>query len=284
MASGSKRRNAQAEQSYATNQRVVDAQLQPSQGETDLGKSSHDVMNYKGDYAGLPGLAMPTFYSRLKGEQAQQNRGAATFGAQNADPNLLAGLNANEEANASQMDALAFQDAVGTRQNQARQDAATSAGLQGSRLGTLGSQTAGTSANAQSLAAQPGFWTQFLFQTMQNASQIAAASAGKPPSDRRLKTDIQSLTNALEKLETINGVSFKWNEDSIPYGHFPEQPDIGVIAQDVERVFPELISTGISGHKTVNYNGLVGVLFAAVKELSAKVKEMEKLKARSAEA
>lgn len=178
MASGSGRRNDQANQTYAMNQRVVDAQMQPSEGESALNRDAMSVMNYQGDYAGLPGLVMPTFYNKLKGEQAQQNRGSATFGAQNADPNLLAGLNANQEANASQMDALAFQDSVSTRQNQARGQAATAAGLQGARLGTLGNQTSQTSTNAQSLAAQPGFWQRFLFQAMSNAQSAAAAGGG----------------------------------------------------------------------------------------------------------
>lgn len=180
MASGSKRRNEQAQQATATNQQVVNAQLQPSYGETALNKDAQSVLDYKGDYAGLPGLVMPTFYSKLKGEQAQQNRGAATFGANNADPNLLAGLNATEEANAGQMDALAFQDAVSSRQNQARGEATTGAGLQGARLGTLGSQTNANAMQSNQLAAQPGFWQNFLFQAMHNASNIAAAAAGNP--------------------------------------------------------------------------------------------------------
>lgn len=175
MASGSKRREAQAQQANATNQKVVDAQLQPSYGETALSKDAQSVLDYKGDYAGLPGLVMPTFYSKLKSEQAQQNRGAATFGAQNADPNLLAGLNATEEGNAGQLDALAFQDAVSTRQNQARGEAATSAGLQGARLGTLGGQTSTTANQANNAVNAPGFWQRLLFQAMSNANQAAQA-------------------------------------------------------------------------------------------------------------
>lgn len=178
MASGANRRNKQAKQANATNQQVVNAQLQPSQGETDLGNDSHSVMSYKGDYAGLPGLVMPTFYSKLKGEQAQQNRGTATFGANNADPNLLAGLNATEEANAGQMDSLAFQDAVSTRQNQARGEAATSAGLQGARLGTLGGQTNSMAQQSNQLAAQPGVWNQILMEMIRNSKQAASAGAG----------------------------------------------------------------------------------------------------------
>lgn len=177
MASGQNRREEQARQANATNQQVVNAQLQPSAGETALGKDASSVMDYKGDYAGLPGLIMPTFYSKLKSEQAQQNRGAATFGANNANPNLLAGLNAQEEGNASQMDALAFQDAVSTRENQARGEAATAAGLQGARLGTLGGQTNSMAQFTQQQNNQPGIWQRLLFQMLSNAQSAAKAGA-----------------------------------------------------------------------------------------------------------
>lgn len=178
MASGSKRRQAEHDQASATNRQVVAAQMQPSAGEKALSDDAMSVMNYKGDYAGLPGLIMPTFYNKLKGEQAQQNRGAATFGAQNADPNLLAGLNANEEANASQLDAVAFQDAVGSRKAEARQGAGQSAALQGARLGTLGGQTNSYAQSTGQLAAQPGFWQQFLFQAMNNMQRTASMGMG----------------------------------------------------------------------------------------------------------
>lgn len=178
MASGSNRRNQAAADAAATNKQVVAAQLQPSYGESALSNDAKSVLDYKGDNAGLPGLIMPTFYSKLKGEQAQQNRGAATFGKQNADPNLLAGLNSQEEANAGQMDALAFQDAVGTRQNQAREEAAQSAGLQGARLGTLGGQTNSMAQSSAQLASGPGFWSRLLFTAMNNAQQAAAAGSG----------------------------------------------------------------------------------------------------------
>lgn len=180
MASGQARRQREAERASGVNQQVVNAQLQPSYGETALGRDAQSVLDYKGDNAGLPGLIMPTFYQKLKGEQAQQNRGAATFGAQNADPNLLAGLNATQEANAGQMDSLAFQDAVGSRQDQARQEAGQSAALQGGRLSSLGGQTSSYATNANEIASRPGFWQQFLFQAMSNAQRAASAGMGAP--------------------------------------------------------------------------------------------------------
>jgi len=92
-----------------------------------------------------------------------------------------------------------------------------------------------------------------------------------PPSDARLKTNVTSLTHVLEKLDQLRGVSFEWNEASGPLtGHRPGQRDIGVIAQEVEAVFPELVTTwGDEGYKAVAYEKLTGVLIAAVKELKA---------------
>jgi hypothetical protein len=91
------------------------------------------------------------------------------------------------------------------------------------------------------------------------------------PSDARLKTNVSPLTHVLEKLEQLHGVSFEWNAAAaLLAGHQPRQRDIGVIAQEVEAVFPELVTTwGEDGYKAVAYEKLTGVLIAAVKELKA---------------
>jgi hypothetical protein len=66
-------------------------------------------------------------------------------------------------------------------------------------------------------------------------------------------------------------VSFEWNDASaLLTGHTPGERDIGVIAQEVEAVFPEMVTTfGEDGYKAVAYEKLTGVLLAAVKELEA---------------
>jgi hypothetical protein len=91
------------------------------------------------------------------------------------------------------------------------------------------------------------------------------------PSDTRLKSNITPLTHVLEKLGQLRGVSFEWNNASASLtGHTPGQRDIGVIAQEIEAVFPELVTTwGADGYKAVAYEKLTGVLIAAIKELKA---------------
>jgi hypothetical protein len=79
----------------------------------------------------------------------------------------------------------------------------------------------------------------------------------------------------LERIAKLRGVTWEWNEDAAAYGKQPGSRDAGVIAQDVEAVFPELVGTSPEGHKFVNYNGLVGVLVEAVKELEAKRAALE---------
>jgi len=80
-----------------------------------------------------------------------------------------------------------------------------------------------------------------------------------PMSDARLKKEVSTINNALEKVQTLRGVSFKWKDNS--------RSDIGVIAQEIEPVIPELVSTDGKGYKSVSYDGLTAVLVEAVKEL-----------------
>jgi len=90
-------------------------------------------------------------------------------------------------------------------------------------------------------------------------------------SDERLKDNKKNINNALEKVESLNGVEFDWNDKQDVYeGH-----DIGVIAQEVEKIAPELVSTRDNGYKAVKYEKLVPLLIEAIKELSDKVKALE---------
>ena len=84
-------------------------------------------------------------------------------------------------------------------------------------------------------------------------------------SDRRVKENIRIVENPLEKVDQINGVHF----DFVNSG----RKSMGVIAQEVELVFPELIAGTFP--KSVNYNGLIAVLVESVKELKAQNENLE---------
>jgi len=90
-------------------------------------------------------------------------------------------------------------------------------------------------------------------------------------SDKRLKDNIKNIANPLEKLEKLNGVEFDWNDKQDLYkGH-----DIGVIAQEVEEVLPEIVDTRQDGHKAVKYDRMVALLIEAVKEQQQQINELK---------
>ena len=89
-------------------------------------------------------------------------------------------------------------------------------------------------------------------------------------SDETLKTEIRQIEGAVAQCQKLRGVEFKWKQGA------DQRDQIGVIAQEVEGVYPTLVAE-IDGHKRVDYSKLVGLLIEAVKELSA---ELNELKAR----
>jgi hypothetical protein len=94
---------------------------------------------------------------------------------------------------------------------------------------------------------------------------IITATDFNSASDIKLKENIQVIENPIDKILNINGVSFDWKETG--------KSSMGVIAQDVEKVLPELVNGTDS--KTVNYNGLIGLLIEVVKEQQKRINTLE---------
>ena len=86
------------------------------------------------------------------------------------------------------------------------------------------------------------------------------------PSDSRLKSDVEPLTDSLAKINQMQGVRYTFD----PSG----KKQIGLIAQDVEKIIPEVVSIQ-NDYYTMSYPNLVAVLIEAVKELSSKVEDLE---------
>ncbi len=84
------------------------------------------------------------------------------------------------------------------------------------------------------------------------------------PSDAQLKKDIETIDNALEKVTSLRGTNFRWTDEENGNGL-----QMGVIAQEVEAVFPEAVSIDDKGYKSVAYGKLVAPLIEAIKELKA---------------
>src|SRR5262249_25968157 len=75
-------------------------------------------------------------------------------------------------------------------------------------------------------------------------------------SDARFKRNIATCDNALESILRLRGVTFDWNRDAFKERNFPEGRRIGFLAQEMEQVLPELVTTGADGYKSVSYSGV----------------------------
>ena len=90
-------------------------------------------------------------------------------------------------------------------------------------------------------------------------------------SDKRLKDNIKPIENAIDKIKMIGGYEFDWNINS----RNNEGHDVGVIAQEIEEVLPELVGTRSDGYKGVKYEKLTALLIQSNKELIQRVEELE---------
>jgi len=90
-------------------------------------------------------------------------------------------------------------------------------------------------------------------------------------SDKRLKNNIKPIQNACEKINKIGGYEFDWNDKQKLYeGH-----DVGVIAQEIEAVLPEVVETREDGYKAVDYKKIVPLLIQAIKEQQKQIDELK---------
>jgi hypothetical protein len=92
------------------------------------------------------------------------------------------------------------------------------------------------------------------------------------PSDMRLKKNITTLTGVLGKLNCLRGVRYEFKDQQ----KYAVGPQVGVIAQELQRVFPELVTQGADGYLAVNYSQLTGVLIQAIKEQQQEIDLLKK--------
>ena len=101
-------------------------------------------------------------------------------------------------------------------------------------------------------------------------------NGGGEISDIRYKKNIEPIQNALAKIMALNGVTFDWNNEKYPNEHFKKGKDLGLIAQEVEKVLPEAVLTDSQGYKAIEYGNLSALLVEGMKQQQ---KEIEELKA-----
>jgi hypothetical protein len=100
-------------------------------------------------------------------------------------------------------------------------------------------------------------------------------------SDETLKENIVVISDALGKLKQVRGVMYDWKDSVVQSrggldDYFVRKHDTGVIAQDVEKVLPEVVANRPDGTKAVRYEKLAGIIIQAINELAEQVEEIKK--------
>jgi hypothetical protein len=105
--------------------------------------------------------------------------------------------------------------------------------------------------------------------TFNNTTGTVTSVDYNSTSDRKLKTNIKNIENPIDIINKLNGVTFKWINQTDSVQH------IGFIAQEVESVIPSAVSVDLGGYLAVSYDKLVPVLLEAIKELNERIKVLE---------
>ena len=135
-------------------------------------------------------------------------------------------------------------------------------------------QAVATSSNVQFNRLGVGLAAQSTDGRIDASNDIVAFST----SDERLKENVKPLENALLKVSQLSGVEFDWKElsdedkESI---HSNVGHDVGVLAQEVEKVLPEVVTERDTGYKAVKYEKIVPLLIEAIKDLKAEIEELK---------
>lgn len=103
-------------------------------------------------------------------------------------------------------------------------------------------------------------------------------------SDIRYKKNFSDIKNPLQKIQQLHAVYYDWKQDEFPSMHFSDQRQLGLSAQEVEKLFPEIVQVNADGYKAVDYSRLTPVLIEGMKEQQQQIETLQKentdLKAR----
>ena len=95
------------------------------------------------------------------------------------------------------------------------------------------------------------------------------------PSDEKFKKNITPISQTLKELSNLNVVYYDWKTEEFPEKKFPERKQIGFLAQEVEKSFPELVKEDLNGNKAINYSKFTPILVEAIKEQQQIIEEQK---------
>ena len=96
-------------------------------------------------------------------------------------------------------------------------------------------------------------------------------------SDKRYKKNINEIMDAISKVMQLRGVMYDWRKDDFPNMVFEDRRQMGLVAQEVEQIIPEIVNTDANGYKSIEYSKLVALLIQAVKEQQIQIALQEKV-------
>jgi hypothetical protein len=108
-----------------------------------------------------------------------------------------------------------------------------------------------------------------------NGDIIANSIAGS--SDIRYKKNIRSVINALDKVKSLRGVYFNWDQEAFPTKEFSDRTELGFIAQEVEKIIPEVVTKDKTKDefRSIKYDKLVALLVEAIKEQQIQIDSLK---------
>ncbi|RYF86088.1 MAG: hypothetical protein EON98_04725 [Chitinophagaceae bacterium] len=139
-----------------------------------------------------------------------------------------------------------------------------------------GQGSAGTSIMLVRADGKVGIGTASPSQALSVVGNITATGTITSSSDIRYKTAIEPLSNVLLSVKKLQPIYYHWKVNKFPAMHFGNERQLGFSAQEVERLFPEIVQTDAQGYKSVDYGRLTPVLVQAIKEQQARLDEQEK--------
>ena len=120
-----------------------------------------------------------------------------------------------------------------------------------------------------------GAFTERMF--LDNNTGVLNVAGINYASDERFKKQITPLQNPIEKIESINGVEYYMRADEFPSKHFDNKLQVGLLAQEVEKILPQAVQTGADGYKGIDYARLVPLLVEGIKEQQKQINELKML-------
>jgi hypothetical protein len=120
-----------------------------------------------------------------------------------------------------------------------------------------------------------GLWAGYFDGDTYTQGTVYASNPLFNGSDRRFKKDIKRIENVTDKIKTLNAYTYNFKTDEFKKKNFDEGQQIGLIAQELKEVFPQLVKEDKEGYLAVNYQGMVPVLLEAIKEQQNRIEQLE---------